>query len=62
MCLTTVHQPVTVIRLHPCCDFQHDSEETLTIMGIGQIKLLLIMTFTIRLKRLLAQIGQGAYT
>ena len=58
ICVTTARQPVAAIRLYPCWDLQHHSEDPL---GIGRFMFFLIMAFTIRLRKRLAQTGQVAY-
>jgi len=35
-CPTTARQCRTVIRLYPCCDVQHDSDDPLTVTGNGR--------------------------
>jgi len=35
-CPTTARQRRTVIRLYPCCDVQHDTDDPLTVTGIGR--------------------------
>jgi len=36
-CPATASQRRTVIRLCPCCDVQHDSDDSLTVTGIGRL-------------------------
>jgi len=35
-CLTTACQHQAMIHLYPCCNVQHDSDDPLTITGIGR--------------------------
>jgi len=58
ICVTTARQPVAAIGLYPCWEPQHDSEDPL---GIVPFKFFLIMGFTIRLRKPIAQTGQVAY-